>query len=128
MSINVMVFCGNVGSDMEVRHTANGKAIGQFNVAVNQGWGENKKTSWVTCKMFNDRAEKLAPFVKKGMQLTVTGELSVDEWEKDGVKNKKVCCIVKDVQLPKQQATEETASVTQNNTTADKDFDSDIPF
>jgi len=48
MSVNVMVFAGNVGGDMEVRHTPNGKAVGQFNVAVDQGWGENKKTSWGT--------------------------------------------------------------------------------
>jgi len=103
MSVNVMVFSGNVGSDMEVRVTPKGKSIGTFNVAVNSGWGDNKKTSWVTCKMFNERADKLAPYVKKGMLLTVSGELAVDEWEKDGIKNKLVCCIVNDVQLSAQQ-------------------------
>ena len=102
MSVNVMVFSGNAGSDMEVRVTPKGKSIGQFNVAVNSGWGDNKKTSWVTCKMFNERADKLAPYVKKGMLLTVSGELAVDEWEKDGIKNKLVCCIVNDVQLSAQ--------------------------
>ena len=104
MSVNVMTFAGNVGGDMETRVTQNGKTIGQFNVAVNSGWGENKKTAWVTCKMFNERADKLAQYIKKGMLVTVSGELSVDEWEKDGVKNKRVCCIVNDVQLPSQQA------------------------
>ena len=103
MSVNVMIFAGNVGSDMEIRVTPKGKSIGKFNVAVNSGWGDNKKTSWVTCKMFNERANKLAPYVKKGMLLTVSGELAVDEWEKDGIKNKLVCCIVNDVQLPTQQ-------------------------
>ena len=103
MSVNVMVFSGNAGSDMEVRVTPKGKSIGHFNVAVNSGWGDNKKTSWVTCKMFNERADKLAPYVKKGMLLTVSGELAVDEWEKDGIKNKLVCCIVNDVQLSAQQ-------------------------
>jgi single-strand DNA-binding protein len=102
MSVNVMVFSGNAGSDMEVRVTPKGKSIGHFNVAVNSGWGDNKKTSWVTCKMFNERADKLAPYVKKGMLLTVSGELAVDEWEKDGIKNKLVCCIVNDVQLSAQ--------------------------
>ena len=103
MSVNVMTFAGNVGGDMETRVTPNNKTIGQFNVAVNSGWGENKKTAWVTCKMFNERADKLAQYIKKGMLITVSGELSVDEWEKDGVKNKRVCCIVNDVQLPSQQ-------------------------
>jgi len=129
MSVNVMVFAGNVGGDMEVRHTPNGKAVGQFNVAVDQGWGENKKTSWVTCKMFNERAEKLAPYVTKGMMVTVNGQLSVDEWEKDGVKNKRVCCIVNDVQLPKQGAPQQTANVVEKaGIGIDQIGDEDIPF
>ena len=136
MSVNVMTFAGNVGGDMETRATQNGKVIGQFNVAVNSGWGENKKTAWVTCKMFNERADKLAQYIKKGMLITVSGELSVDEWEKDGVKNKRVCCIVNDVQLPSQQQApqqqqqqyspqqqQQQQQAPQNNS-----FDDDIPF
>tara|TARA_R110001632_G_C11067046_1_gene386762 strand:+ start:114 stop:488 length:375 start_codon:yes stop_codon:yes gene_type:complete len=124
MTINVMILSGNVGGDMETRVTPNGKTIGQFNVAVNSGWGDNKKTSWVTCKMFNERAEKLALYIKKGMLVTVSGELSVDEWEKDGVKNKRVCCIVSDVQLPSPQAPQQAQALP----VANDSFDDDIPF
>ena len=127
MSINVMTFSGNVGQDMEIRHTPSGKAIGQFNVAVKQGYGDNEKTSWVTCKMFNDRAEKVAPYVLKGMLVAVTGALVVDEWEsKEGNKMKKVCCLVNDLQLPRkadnQQAPQQAPQAPQGN------FDDDIPF
>ena len=78
MSINSMIFTGNVGKDMEVRNTPNGKAIGSFSVAVSQGWGDNKKTSWVNCKMFNERAEKLAPYVLKGTPVTVQGQFVLE--------------------------------------------------
>lgn len=103
MGINVFTASGRCGQDMEVRYTPGGKAVGQFGLPVETGYGENKKTAWVTCKIFGDRAEKLAQYVRKGSLVTVTGAFSLDEWEKDGVKHSKPCIIVNDVQLPPNQ-------------------------
>ena len=103
MGINVFTASGRCGQDMEVRFTPNGKAIGQFNLPVETGFGDNKKTSWVTCKMFGERAEKLAQYVTKGAAVTVTGAFQLDEWEKDGVKHSRPCILVNDIQLPPQQ-------------------------
>jgi len=100
-NINLMVATGNVGRDMEVRTTKNGKSIGSFSVPVTQGWGDNKKTSWVVCKMFGERAEKLAPYVTKGTPVTVQGEFVLEEWEKDGVKRQTAVMIVNGLQLGK---------------------------
>jgi single-strand DNA-binding protein len=136
MGINVFVFEGNVGGDMEIRATPAGKVIGAFNVAMDDGWGANKKTTWVTCKMFDDRAEKIAPYVKKGMSVTVSGKLSVDEWETDGVKNKRVCCLVDAVKLPKKEESinqlPSQGQPQQNHVPKPAEgqdgFDDDIPF
>ena len=103
MSINVFTASGRCGQDMEVRVTPAGKAIGQFNLPVETGYGDNKKTSWVTCKVFGERAEKLAQYVTKGSPVTVTGAFQLDEWEKDGVKHSRPCILVNDIQLPPQQ-------------------------
>ena len=103
MGINVFTASGRCGQDMEVRFTPNGKAIGQFNLPVETGFGDNKKTSWVTCKVFGERAEKLAQYVTKGAAVTVTGAFQLDEWEKDGVKHSRPCILVNDIQLPPQQ-------------------------
>ena len=103
MGINVFTASGRCGQDMDVRFTPNGKAIGQFNLPVETGFGDNKKTSWVTCKMFGERAEKLAQYVTKGAAVTVTGAFQLDEWEKDGVKHSRPCILVNDIQLPPQQ-------------------------
>ena len=103
MGINVFTASGRCGQDMEVRFTPNGKAIGQFSLPVETGFGDNKKTSWVTCKMFGERAEKLAQYVTKGAAVTVTGAFQLDEWEKDGMKHSRPCILVNDIQLPPQQ-------------------------
>ena len=103
MGINVFTASGRCGQDMEVRVTPAGKAIGQFNLPVETGYGDNKKTSWVTCKVFGERAEKLAKYITKGSPVTVTGAFQLDEWEKDGVKHSRPCILVNDIQLPPQQ-------------------------
>lgn len=103
MGINVFTASGRLGNDMDVRYTPNDKCIGSFSLPVESGWGDNKKTAWVTCKLFGDRAEKLAQYLTKGSQVSVTGAFQLDEWEKDGVKHSRPVIIVNDIQLPPQQ-------------------------
>jgi len=107
MGINVFTASGRCGSDMTVRYTPAGKAIGEFSLPVETGYGENKKTSWVTCKVFGERADKLAQYVKKGSLVTVTGAFQLDEWEKDGHKHSRPVILVNDLQLPPNQQSQQ---------------------
>jgi single-strand DNA-binding protein len=100
MSLNLFIASGNLGNDIDVRFTPNGKCIGQFSLPVTSGWGENEKTTWVKCKVLGDRAEKLQPYLVKGSLVTVNGRFEMDEWEKDGVKHSQPVVIVNDLVLP----------------------------
>ena len=127
MAINNINVSGNVGRDCELRVTQNGKSIASFSIAVTQGFGENKKTSWPICKMFGKMAEGLQSYIKKGDQITVSGEYVTEEWEKDGVKRLQPTIIINQIQLTKKSE--------QNNLQAPPkaqeppmDFDDDIPF
>lgn len=143
--MNTLSIIGNLGGDCEVRYTQAGKAVGTFSVAITSGWGERKKTTWVRCTLFGDRAEKLAPYIHKGDRIGVCGELELQEWEKkDGTKGSTVCCIVRDVTLlgDKNASRTEPASGAGSSqpsanpeagagnpaTNAGGDFDDDIPF
>ena len=97
--MNVLNIIGNLGGDCEVRYTQAGKPVGTFSVAITSGWGDNKKTTWVRCTLFGDRAEKLSPYIKKGDRIGVCGELELQEWEGQQGKGHAVCCIVRDVTL-----------------------------
>lgn len=100
MSINTVVFSGNVGNDAEIRYTSNGKAIGQFSLAVSNGYGEHRTTMWLTCLILGERANKLCEYIRKGNRLCVSGRLDVREWEgQDGRKNKSVEVIVSDIEF-----------------------------
>lgn len=87
--MNVWNFIGFLGKDSEVRFTTSGMAICSFSVAVKSGYGDKEKTTWVNCVLFGKRAEgKLPKYLVKGAQVAISGECFLDEWEKDGVKNK----------------------------------------
>lgn len=83
--MNVFTATGNIGRDAETRHTPSGTAVASFSLAVSSGYGDNKKTTWVRCALFGKRAEGgLIQYLTKGTQVAVTGELSLNEYEKDG--------------------------------------------
>lgn len=79
--MNVFSFTGNLGKDAELRHTKDGDPVSGFSVAVKSGFGKNEKTIWVDCSLWGKRAEALAPYLKKGGQVAVSGELQTREYE-----------------------------------------------
>jgi single-strand DNA-binding protein len=82
---------GNLGSDPEMRYTPNGKAVTQFNVAVNQStknqqtgeWVE--ETDWFRVTIWGDRAERMAENLRKGNKVFVEGRFRTRQFEgRDG--------------------------------------------
>lgn len=129
--MNVCIFSGNLGSDIDVRYTPNGKCIGQFSLPVKSGWGDNEKVAWFRCKILGERAEKLSPYLTKGSQVTVQGRFELEEWEKSGVKCSAPALIVSELVLPPQNSQSVTKPVqkTANKPVPNEDFaNDDIPF
>jgi single-strand DNA-binding protein len=77
-SVNII---GRVGQDIEVRFTPSGKAVTELNLAVDDGWGENKKTAWIGVVLWGATAELAGRALQKGDRVGVSGRLSQDEWE-----------------------------------------------
>ena len=72
---------GGVGKDPETRTTQNGKQVTGVSLAVDDGWGDNKRTLWFDCAVWGKRGEVISQHIKKGDKLCVTGELSTREHE-----------------------------------------------
>ncbi len=75
-------FIGRVGSDPELKTSAEGKPWAAFNIAV----GKDEATQWVRVAVFGARAEELAGPLKKGDRVYVEGNLTMRTWEKSGEK------------------------------------------
>jgi len=80
MSFNQITVLGRLGSDPEMRYTANGKAVTNFSVATDVGWGENKETLWLRVNCWDKQAESANQYLEKGRQVLIVGELSQREY------------------------------------------------
>lgn len=77
----MMTIClaGRIGADATNRTTDSGDAVTAFNMAIDQGFGDRKKTYWFSVSMWGKRGTALAPHLLKGSSVTVVGEFSTRE-------------------------------------------------
>lgn len=133
--MNILVITGNVTKDTQVRYTQNSKAVLSFDVANNQGYGDNKRTEYYQCSIWGDRAEKLQQYIQKGTSVTVTGEHSTEKSDCGNYFNNKV--FVREIDFKTNQQPQAVGRVTspqqqpqnQGQQPPANDFDdSNIPF
>lgn len=75
-----VTIAGRVGRDAETRPTNSG-SVTSFTVAVDQRNGRDKTTNWWRVSLWGKRGEGLAQYIRKGDNITVTGEFSLGEYE-----------------------------------------------
>ena len=95
--MNVLTITGNLTKDLELRTIPSGESVGQFSVADNQG--KDKPAIFWRCSLWGKRADSLAPFLTKGQQVTVIGQVTEREYQKDGETKKAMEIRVTDVAL-----------------------------
>jgi single stranded DNA-binding protein len=90
---NQVVLVGSLGADSEMRFTNGGIPILSFRMATAKKWkdkqsgAQKEETQWHSCVLFGDRATELQPHLHKGSYVRVEGEVTYEQWEKDGVKH-----------------------------------------
>ena len=96
--MNNITITGTLGRDMEQRAMPNGDPVGNFSVADSQG--RDKPAIWWNCQLFGKRVAALAPYLLKGQQVTVAGNVTEREWaDKEGNKRKQMEIRVSDLAL-----------------------------
>lgn len=96
--MNNITITGTLGRDMEQRVMPNGDPVGNFSVADSQG--RDKPAIWWNCQLFGKRVAALAPYLLKGQQVTVAGNVTEREWtDKEGNKRKQMEIRVSDLAL-----------------------------
>jgi single-strand DNA-binding protein len=90
--LNKVMLIGNVGTDPEMRYTANGNAVTTFRLACSRNFagpdGERREeTEWFTVVTWNKLAETCSQFLQKGRRAYVEGRLQTRSWDgQDGQK------------------------------------------
>ena len=72
--MNICVFTGRATKDIEMKTTKDNKLIGIFSLAVNEGFGPNKKTSFLNCIGYGKVAKSMEHNIKKSTKITITAK------------------------------------------------------
>jgi single-strand DNA-binding protein len=143
MSINKVIIIGNLGKDLEIRQTKDGKEIANFSIATSESWkdkstGEKKeKTEWHKISIFSQGLVNIVKqYVKKGSKLYIEGALQTRKWTDDsGAEKYSTEIVLKDYNSTLQILNSMEKGVDKHSTEKSngyapqaKDFNDEIPF
>lgn len=105
-SFNKVFLIGNLTRDVEVRYLANGTAVSDVSLAVNESY-KNKagekidSTVFVECTLWGKTAELAGQYLAKGKPVLFEGKLKLDQWDdkETGKKRSKLGVTVESMQF-----------------------------
>lgn len=122
--MNKIILIGNLTRDPELTETAQGKKLCKFTIAVGRAF-DKEKTDFFSCSAWEQKAEVIAKYVRKGNKLCVVGRLEINETEKDGVKTRHHNIIVEEIEFLTPKSETDQTRTEPNLTPAD---DNNLPF
>jgi single-strand DNA-binding protein len=103
--LNNFAFTGRLTKDAEYRTLASGKGVLTMSVAVNTGYGDYKKTTYIKAQLWGERGSKIAAYLLKGKLIATCGTLTTNEYDtKDGVHKTELVCDVQNIAFYDTQA------------------------
>lgn len=130
--MQTIIVTGRIGKDAELRTTQGGQDVCGFTIASDQGFGDKKQTNWFRVSLWGKRGKALQPYLLKGGQLTVSGELEVGEY--DGKPQFNISAnevALQGGKQERQQSNQQNGGGSiggQNGGSFNNDLDDDVPF
>ena len=129
--MNNVNIIGRLTKDVEVRKTSTNKSVSSFSIAVDNLATKDgeKTTSFFNCNAWNNVAETLSKYTRKGDRIAISGSLIQRTYEKNGEKISVVEINVNSITLIENK--KENASVNSENKSVENDNkinDDDLPF
>lgn len=128
--MNHITLTGRLTRDPEVRYTSKGDAVASFSIAVDTGWGDNKRTDFIPITCWRKTAEVVGNNLTKGRRVLVEGRLQISEYEKDGQKRRSTDVVASNVEFldSKKDGQPSPASADVNQFGADVNIEEEILF
>lgn len=136
--INRVVLVGRLTRDPELRRTTTGTAVTSFSIAIDNRPGRDgeKSTSFFNIVTWNQTAENVAKYVRKGSLVGVDGRLQQRSYEKNGAKINIVEIVADSVQFLEPKGSDNSPSTTTSGFKSDEPYDGegidttsdDLPF
>lgn len=139
--MNLVILKGRLTADAELKTTPSGVSVTSFTLAVDRGYvaqGEERQTDFIRCVAWQNRAEFISKYFRKGSLMLIKGELQVRNYE-DKDKNKRqayevilddaeFCESKKNTEQSDQQEAPQFAGQTDDFSDLGSVADDDLPF
>jgi single-strand DNA-binding protein len=98
--LNMGSWTGRLTRDAERKTLPSGTELVVFDIANNTGWGDYKKTIYLTCNLWGKQGSGVFQYLNKGKAVGISGALEVQQWEdRDGGKHSKNVINCRDIIL-----------------------------
>lgn len=81
MDINTIIVAGRLARDPETKFTQTGKAVTNFSIANDSGFGDKKTTNWINIVAWEKTSEFVTRYFEKGSKIVVQGRLTTRNYE-----------------------------------------------
>lgn len=106
---NSVILTGRLTTDVELKNTGK-TVVANVSLAVNK---DKEHADFFPVTLWGEVAKNVEKYVKKGMRITIVGELATNSYEKDGAKITKLFVNAKSVDFIDTVAKEETPQETE---------------
>jgi single-strand DNA-binding protein len=125
--LNKVILLGRMVKDIEIRHTDSKKMVGTFTIAVDNGYGDNKKTDFINCVAWEKTAEFIKNWFGKGRMMALAGRISTRSYEgQDGHKNYVTEVVVNEVHFADSKKDDTVQAISEQF--APIEDDADLPW
>lgn len=82
---NNVILTGRLTADPELKTTPNNVSVCSFSIANDTGYGENKKTHFISCVAWRSTAEFISRYFGKGDMIGINGSIQTRKYtDKEG--------------------------------------------
>lgn len=108
---------GNITKDLELRSTTSGKNVCKFSIAINEGYGDNQRTTYVTIVVWGTQAENIVKYCSKGSKVGVSGSLRIDKYQVNNENRYKTYILANHVEFldSKKDSSNQTTEIVSND-------------
>ena len=126
--MNNVFLIGRLAREFELRYSQAGKAVANTAIAVESGFGDNKRTDFINLVAFGKLAEVVAQNLTKGSQVAITGELRINSYEdKQGNKKRAEQVVVSNVKFLDKKGKQQEQEVKGQEVSEDE-LPDELPF
>ena len=126
--LNKIDLMGRIVRDVELRHTASGKAVASFTLAVSRD-GKDSGVDFIDCVAWGGVGEFASRHFHKGSMAVVSGRLQMRDWQdKQGNKRRSAEVNVRDMYFGEAKKSDPGESVPVTAEFAELGDDGELPF